>query len=170
MNAAPDMHQPIDTVQKTQPMRIRFRRPLVDVPTAMALIDVSSQERLMALIEDGSLRWAFDISCSSVTRREVRILAESINDFLAGERHPELSEADEFTRMLALIFPGEPGPDIRSVELERVLSVSQTHIKSLMASGHLIAVKGSVPRVGRLGSVRIQFSSVRELLKRRRVY
>jgi hypothetical protein len=170
MTTAPDMHRSIYNPSNTQPMRIRFRRPLVDVPTAMALIEVASQERLMALIEDGSLRWAFDISCSSVTRREVRILAESINDFLAGESHRELSEAEEFARMLALIFPVEPGPDIRSVELERVLSVSQTHIKSLMASGHLIAVNGSVPRVGRLGSVRIQFPSVVELLKRRRVF
>lgn len=142
----------------------------MDVPTAMALIEVSSQEKLMALVEDGSIRWAFDIGLRAGRRREVRMLGDSINEYLSGDPGPlDLQEDEEFQAVLKCIFPSEPGPVIRSVELERALNASQTHIKALVVSGEIAFVKGSEPRPGPYGSAIIQFSTVVDLLKRRRL-
>jgi len=56
------------------------RRPLVPLPAVMMFLDRTANE-VVELIEDGKLRWAFDIRTTKAGSREVRILRQSLFEY-----------------------------------------------------------------------------------------
>jgi hypothetical protein len=83
------------------------RRPLVPLPFVRMILDKSTRE-VMELIEDGKLRWAFDLRSAAAERREVRVLNQSLFEYVGLlNRKPSSNggEETEFTEIMDLILP-----------------------------------------------------------------
>ena len=85
------------------------RRPLVPLPAVMMFLDRSANE-VIELIEDGKLRWAFDIRTTKAGSREVRILRQSLFEYTGlYVREPEadklVTEKEEEREIMNLILP-----------------------------------------------------------------
>ena len=83
------------------------RRPLVPMSAVMMFLNKRFTE-VISLIEDGKLRWVFDIRSKNAKRREIRVLRQSLFEYaglLAPD--PELveTEKEEFARIMELILP-----------------------------------------------------------------
>ena len=83
------------------------RRPLVPMSAVSMFLNKSAGE-IISLIEDGRLRWVFDIRSAKSRRREVRVLRQSLFEY-AGlfpreTVHPE-AEKSEFSKIVDLILP-----------------------------------------------------------------
>ncbi len=78
------------------------RRPLVPISAVAMFLNKSARE-VLSLIEDGKLRWAFDIRSAKSSRREIRVLRESLFQcaglFSSGELLPEV-EKGEFSKIM----------------------------------------------------------------------
>ena len=150
------------------PGAIVFQRPLVSISTAMALIDVDREQQITALIEEGMLRWAFDVANGKGLKREVRILGESINEYLAGQKAPSCSAAEDFARVLDTIFPNLPA-SLPTRAIARAWSVSGDHVLNLCRSRLLRTVNCSTWHRGPTGAAHIEIGSVIAFLKERRL-
>jgi hypothetical protein len=155
---------------------IVFRRPMVDESAAMALTGAESQEEIIALIEEGRLRWAWNVARPGASRRrEVRILGESINEFLAGAERTSGIAADseeEFSQVQGVIFPSivpRHGATVRSICVARALNISSDQALMLGRDKALRFASGTKCKTGQEGSPRFDFSSVVEFLKLRRL-
>lgn len=82
------------------------RRPLVPLAAVTMFLDKSARE-VLALIEQGELRWAFDIRSSKAERREVRVLRQSLFEFTGLYSPPENPSGGEgeFAKIIGLILP-----------------------------------------------------------------
>jgi hypothetical protein len=147
---------------------VLFRRPLVSISTAMALIDVECEEQIDELIEQGKLRWAFDVSNTARRNREVRILGASINELLSGQPAPTCSAAEDFARAMDCIFPNLPAT-LSTPTIVKAWSVSSEHVLNLCRSNLLRTVNGSGWSRGPGGVARIVSASAIEFLKARRL-
>lgn len=91
-----------------QPFDFGFtaRRPLVPLSAVAMFLNKSARE-VLSLIEDGKLRWAFDIRSAKSSRREIRVLRESLFEcsglFSSGELLPE-AEKGEFSKVMDQIL------------------------------------------------------------------
>jgi hypothetical protein len=97
------------------------RRPLVPVSAAAMFLNMDTQE-VLALIDGGGLRWAFDIRSRDAERREVRVWRQSLFDYtgLGAVQRPGRPEGSAFQRVMDQIFPeetivraGEDAPETR---------------------------------------------------------
>jgi len=82
-------------------------RPLVPLAAAMLFLNKNSKQ-VLALIEDGQLRWAFDIRRAGVERREVRVLRQSLFEFTGLHAPPTERAGDtetEFAEIMEKILP-----------------------------------------------------------------
>jgi hypothetical protein len=77
-------------------------RPLVPM-AAVAMFLNKRPHEVMELIENGQLRWAFDIRHPAVERREVRVLRGSLFEFTGLWAPPEKARRDEATELAAVI-------------------------------------------------------------------
>jgi hypothetical protein len=110
---------------------LAHRRPLAQLPVVMLLLRCSSRE-LTALIDDGRLRWVFNIASRDSARREARVLWQSVIE-LIGLCPPlnaaNENEAAEFTRVMELILPAgrtlPPLPSQPQSARERVVPGSE---------------------------------------------
>lgn len=155
------------------PASVPFKRPLVSLWTAVEVLDRSSAE-LLALIEEGKLRFAWNIAGRRTRRRLIRILSQSLVEFQSGQPAPNLSAPDDFQRAVKLIFPAvshAPGGAItvRATTIVKRLSVGSDHVLHLVDQGELRVCKGAVRRPGPNGSPEIEFGSVVEFLTKRRL-
>ena len=148
--------------------RIRFHRPLVSIWTALTLIGGDRPEEIIALIEEGQLRFAFDVRTKRAKTREIRILGSSINEFLAGRRAPAISEQEDFNLAMQAVFPA-PKPVIPAFEIARAWNVSPDHLINLCRGRELNLVKGARIRRGRGGSPMVETRSATEFLRQRRM-
>ena len=73
------------------------RTPLVPLPAAVLFLN-RKQRAVMALIESGELRWAFDIRSAGASTREVRVLRDSLFEF-AGLRERRASSQNPEERI-----------------------------------------------------------------------
>jgi hypothetical protein len=83
------------------------RRPLVPLPAVSMFLDLTAKE-VLALIEEGKLRWAFDIRTAHSGRREVRVLRQSLFEFTGlcdRPRSAQTGDAAEFREISELILP-----------------------------------------------------------------
>jgi hypothetical protein len=154
--------------QKAPQGGIVFRRPLVPIITAIALIEVDHERQILELIDGGKLRWAFDVAGGDRRKREVRILGESINEYLTGHRPPPCSPEEDFARTIGIIFPNVPAT-IPTLPIAKALNVSEDHVLNLCRARLMRTANGQKWRRGKGGSARILTASVIEFLKRRRI-
>lgn len=94
------------------PVKFNFgftgRHPLVPLAAAGMLLNRTTRE-VLALLDDGNLRWGFDIRTRAASRREVRILRQSVFQ-CAGLCEIPISprlDATEFRQIVDLILPDE---------------------------------------------------------------
>ncbi len=83
------------------------RRPLVPLAFVRMMLDKSTRE-VMALIEEGKLRWAFDLRSAAAERREVRVLQQSLFEYVGRFNRdpcPNGGEEAEFSKIMDLILP-----------------------------------------------------------------
>ena len=83
------------------------RRPLVPLRAVTMFLNLNARE-VLSLIEEGKLRWAFDIRSGKARRREVRVLRQSLFEFTglhAPSAKPDNAEREEFLKVIDLILP-----------------------------------------------------------------
>lgn len=118
------------------------------------------EDYCIQLIEFGHLAWSFDLA-AGLNRRELRVLPQCVDDF-QNQRECRL-EWDDVKRLLA---PKNPAL-MDSMEIQRVLNTTATHITNLAEMGQL---RWSVkPRRGPCGSGKIATENFFSFLKRRAV-
>ena len=146
---------------------VLFHRPLVSLWIALSLIGGKNPGEIISLIEEGKLRWAFDIRKKWGKRREIRILAQSINEYLTGSAAPNISEQQDFCQAMHSIFP-MPKLSITACDIACAWNASPEHILNLCRSRQLGLAKGACNRRGRGGSPQVTMESAVEFLRKRR--
>lgn len=148
-----------------------IKRPLLRLWSVAEILDCPLDE-VRAMIDDGRLAFAFDVSGKGSTQRDIRVLTASLVEFLSGTK-PALKTEEDFQRVIKLIFPAVSQTrgvaTVRATSIIRRFSVSSTHVGNLIDDGLLRPIKGSVRRTGPLGSPDIEFASVVEFLRKRRL-
>jgi hypothetical protein len=126
----------------------------------MSLID-RTKDQVFALIDEGKLRWAWDISLERerTRRRLLRVLPVCVDEFLDG-RECQL----EFEDVAALLLPQSDRP-LLAVDVYRALNVSETFLYMFIRRKELEAVSGWGQ--GRCGSAQVSRESVVRFLRRR---
>jgi hypothetical protein len=101
-----------ESVSPPVPVKFNFgftkQHPLIPLAAAALFLNHSRRE-VLTLIENGKLRWAFDIRSPRASRREVRILRQSLFEFagLYSFNNKASSREIEFQRVMDLILPEE---------------------------------------------------------------
>ena len=147
---------------------VEIRRPLVSVWTAVAILD-KSEDAVLSLIEGGEIRWAWNIGLSTVHgKRDVRILAANLQDFITGAPVPRLADAEEFKFVMSFIFPSQYSR-ITACSFARALNCGSEHALHLMRAGAVRAVKGAVCRSAKGGSPQLTYESILIFFQTRRI-
>lgn len=152
---------------------IIIRRPLLTVATASEALDRSSYE-VIEWIESGKIRFAWNLSLRCFNKRTVRILAQSLAEAQRGQTAPRISEAEEWGAVCQQIFPFISASNgavttILAATLARRFNVKSQHVLALCRERTLRFAAGTRCRRGPTGSPRIEFASVVEFLKQRRM-
>jgi hypothetical protein len=135
---------------------------------ALSVTDLATEDDIISLIEGGQLRWAWNIASRDSTRATLRILAQSVCDFVDRKRLPEMEEPGEFDQVVSLIFP-YPSDSISAGTIARAWNCSSYHISHLCREGSLRAVNSR--GLGRPGAtLMVDFSTAVEFLRQRRFY
>lgn len=114
---------------------IPIHRALVPAEACLVLLDCDMDE-LQHRIQGGQLPWAWDIRGPEATGRgEYRVWRDSLLLSAAGHPAPEGLQDHE---VLSRIFP-HGRQTLRSTEIQRALSASQSHVQHLIDSGALTA-------------------------------
>lgn len=150
------------------------KRPLISLHTAADVLDKSHQQ-VLDLIEDGALLFAWDFGTGHSHRKAVRILAQSLIDYQRGQSASSLPAREQFAHAVSLIFPMSamirPGAvaKLRAHSIAFQFGIKSDHFLELVDSGLLRVAASSPRRRGPGGSPYIEFSSVVEFLKKRRI-
>ena len=142
-------------------------RPLMPLSAVEWRLDRHEYE-VITMIEEGELLWAFDVRAPKASHAELRVLTQSVQDYLAGRC--SLADKDEdadWQRVARLIFPDQPS--IVTGELTRSLSCGRQHAINLVYGRQFRLVPGSAIRPGPGGSPRLETASVAGWLRKRRV-
>ena len=113
--------------QRLLQLQLSHRTALVTVDTARAVLGVDA-ETIAVRIDEGALRWVFDIALPQADRRELRVWAASL---IAPDQMPR-----DAARVLSCIL-GHNRPTMRGGELEHLLLCSAQHIQRLHEAGLL---------------------------------
>ena len=119
-----------------------------------------SEDVALRMIEDGQLRWAFNVAFRNGRgAKALRVLPRCVGDFMAG-RQCEM----EFADVAAALTCGA-SETIAATEIAAGLNISSTHVYHLISSGQLKARSGwhSGPR----GSARVRLDSFVGFLRER---
>ena len=139
---------------------LMFKAALVSVETCRAMLG-QSEDVIVALVENGKLRFAFNLSVNSRSRRLLRILSLSLLDHAArtDTQPPTVDGAVRY------IMPGS-SPELHASWLARHLNVSPTHIYNMLDGG---CIQDVSPRSRKAtGERTVSRASVVEFLKTRR--
>ena len=136
-------------------------KPLMPVRGVMSLVE-RNEDQVLALIEDGSLAWAFDVALDPKRghSKELRILPRCVADYLRGQ-----TCSLEWAEVLRMLLPHDE-PVILSKDIMRVLNISSTHTYNL-ARRKVIASRWTW-RSGPGGCARFAADSFVEFLQARR--
>jgi hypothetical protein len=121
-----------------------------------------NEDEILAMIEDGSLLYAFDLSLEPklAKQRALRVLPHCVDDFIAGR-----SCEFEWPAVARLLVPHDH-PILTGLEVQHVCNVSCAHVTALIRRKFLTAVKNGRPGPG--GSPRITTESFLRFLQDRR--
>lgn len=118
--------------QPSLPLILPSTAALVTVEAARVLLSLD-EDSVLALVDHGQLRWAWDIAVAQSRIREVRIWAQCLVARQQGGEQPG--------RDLAAVVPEVIGVTtrtrLRASEVRGLLCCSQQHIQRLVASGAL---------------------------------
>jgi hypothetical protein len=98
-------------------------RPLLKLSTCEDFFD-RDYDTLIVDVENRVLRFAWDIATPETTRREVRLWRGAALAWYHDKPIPKLTEDDVYKLIL-------PNRDLRSTELERILSCTHQHVYAL---------------------------------------
>lgn len=143
------------------PGSVELRRALLDVRTAATVLDLG-EEDVLAELQQGRLRWAWDVSAAQNRRTFLRLWNRSLICYLK----PELTQPTEVSVVLQHIIPARSKVmgSLSGVELQTLLNTTGGHVLSLFESGDLVKVPNSPHRRGRGGSPRATLKSVTQFL------
>ena len=154
------MNPQVELVKPTP--QISLLRPLIPLQAAMILLD-RDEDDVLAMIHSGILAWAWNIAGKSVRRQDVRIWRDSIIFFLNHQPQPEAEEE----LVIASFLP--TGAEIRSPELQSLLSCSQGHVRDLIRRRLLAARRKSRATTGRQSYFNIRRQDVIAFFRARRI-
>lgn len=115
-------------------LRIPSGRSLVPLEAVMVLAD-RDEDAVLALIDNGQLRWAYNIASPGSERREIRILRSSVLSYLDRSSDPVESADDALTSILPKPMNVRGHETIRAVEVERRFCCSQGLVAKLIHAG-----------------------------------
>jgi hypothetical protein len=141
-------------------------RPLMPIAAVMWRLD-RHENAVLAMIEEGELLFAFDVRAPKALKPSPRVLAQSVEDYLAGNRPRDEDEQTEWRRIVSLIFPDKPV--LVKYELARLLNCGRQHATDLVYARQFRLVPGSRIRPGPGGSAQIETASVEKWLLKRRM-
>jgi len=131
---------------------------MVPIRGVIPILD-RDEDAVLRLIEDGSLRWAFNIAVKLGSAMELRVFPQCVGDFVAGRKC-----GLEFAAVLAALTGGR-ADRMSAVEISAALNASGTHVYGLIAAGELKAC--SRWRKGTGGSALVCVGSFKGFLARR---
>lgn len=150
-------------LQRSLPLRVQIRLPMMDIAGVRGALGVSEHE-VLELIEQGSgLSWAWDISTRAAQRREVRVLARCVTD-LQRDAVTELS----FDDVVSIIF-GRSRPFLWGKEIFRAFNCTSDHVMNLVVEDSLQRLPDTDWRRGPGGSPCVAWASAVQFLKQRRL-
>ena len=181
-DSPPPRGKPAPVAPVPRPFDFGFtaRCPLVPLPAAMLFLN-QKQRAIVALIETGQLRWAFDIRSASAATREIRVLRDSLFEYtrLRPREHYHESDRHEFAEIVQAILPepkeknprrapastAAPEPVVTGAGVAQCLACSPGHVRKLLRDNLLRA-----PGRHEAGdAVLVLRSSVIEFLRKRRM-
>ncbi len=121
--------------------RLRLKNPMVSVWTAVALIG-GDEDTVLGLVEDGQIRYAWNIARTGGRNRCVRIASLSITDYLAGSKRAPAEEEEALWKSL---FGASSAVAMSVARLARVFNCSNTHVAGLAKDGLLKQVGEAGP-------------------------
>lgn len=155
-------------LQRKFPLADKTLCPVLDIAGARSALPGHDEDDVLALIEDGSLEWAWNIALvvGEGIRKEPRILKVCVENYLstAGSRPLNWSEARAFREFLR----GDK-PFVYGTELRLLWNCSSTHIIALIEAKELKVQPGTTWDRGPGNSPLITRASVEGFLKRRRM-
>jgi hypothetical protein len=181
-DSPPPHGKPVPVVPVPRPFDFGFtaRCPLVPLPAVMLFLD-QKQRAIVALIEAGQLRWAFDIRSASAATREIRVLRDSLFEYtrLRPREHYHESDRHEFADIIRAILPEPkqkrpqrtptsaiaPEPVVTGAEVAQCLSCPPGHVRKLLRENLLRAPGRHKPG----DAVLVLRASVIEFLWKRRM-
>jgi hypothetical protein len=107
------------------------RRVLWKLGTCEDFFD-RDHDALVIDVENQTLKFAWDIAASGAEQKEIRVWRNAALALRRNEPLPAVTEDDVYRMIL-------PGRDLRSTELQRILSCSHPHIATLRP--HLVVTR-----------------------------
>jgi hypothetical protein len=154
--------------QPTLPMRIAHRIPLMTVDAAKGRLELD-EDAVMALVELGSIEWAFNIARDGAKRREVRLLNVSVEHaqaVLTGGQ--PIAQPVDLDGVMALMF-GPYKAWLTSRAIRIAWNCGADHVIQLIEEGTLKRFPKSSYRAGRGGAAVVAWETVKEFLEDRRI-
>ena len=166
------IHPPSAPLQREFDLQLPVGRPLIHLQTVIDMTNGTSDSVLL-LIEDGQLEFAWDISSQGCKRREIRVWRDSLLTYLASREKEGKGESEKGRFALSPFHPGSLAlfsharETVKTTELQRIFSASQTHVQDLIREGCLVALTQAKPGPG--GFALVTRESVVSFLVRRRI-
>ena len=85
---------------KTPPAKLAVKLPMVGIETCKSALGIS-EDAVLALIDDGKIRWAWNLACQSQHTRFVRVLTRS----LLAYQQPGLDQPKTIEAVADLFLP-----------------------------------------------------------------
>jgi hypothetical protein len=102
----------------------------------------AGEDEILHSIEDGTLAFAFNVGDPAAARREIRVWRDALLKVLRKQDTTLPGTAEE---VLAQLLPQR---DLRTTEVQRLLSCSSTHIRNLVAARHLKVARAARAQTG----------------------
>ena len=161
--------------QRNLPLTLDERTPLVPMQTAKIALGISEDD-VLSLIEDGSLRFAFDARTPGSAHAMPLIWRECVVAKQGGLPQPQGELEGVIGEILGTPLPGPlpagrgEGISVRAVRVRAVLGASsQLHVTRLIRAGVLKVDAGRPVTLGRAQSPWITWTSLAEFLRARRM-
>ena len=137
-------------------------KPMLSIRAVMSAVD-KNEDRVLRLIDDGSLAWAWDVALDPKRgrNREIRVLPAGVACYMRGQ-----ACSLQWVDVLRLLLPHD-GPVLLSKDITRILNVCGTHTYHL--ARRKLIVPCSTWRRGRGGCGRFTAASFVGFLKSRRI-
>ena len=134
----------------------------------MSVVEFKSEDAILDAIDDGRIRYAFNVASNHSKSRLVRILAPSVIEFLEGKSTPNISEDEDWEQTVGQIFPDRVST-LPAKDIARAWAISSTHVLNLCYEKNLRLARGAQCHTGPNGSPHVEVQSAVEFLHKRRI-